>query len=497
MATVHLGRLRGAAGFSRTVAIKRLPPLYAIDPEFKQLFIDEAHVAARIQHPNVATTLDVIGTKDELLLVLEYVHGETLAKLVRAMWKSHRPLRHDIIVSVLLDALYGLHAAHEARDRSGRPMGIVHQDISPQNIMVGADGVARVLDFGVARVTHSACTSGDRRVRGKVTYMAPEQLLGASVTRQTDIYAMGVVLWELLVGQRLFRGRVRPELASPNCLSVPDPREKVPHVPPLLAETAVCALQPDPAKRFQDASEMAGALELGWPAANRTEIGDWVKETAAGALAERDAFVSRLEALTASRAPAPQSEPPPGSQQAAHSSQTMFSFADGGQQINVQRRRRARMLALVGSGALVVVAAVASLALTGSSRATGAKLEPKNSSAAAIVGPGHQRGSARPQGPQRATAARASSGSASPAAALLKLDRAAALKLERSEDSEAAVQAPPAANSLAAPPRPRKRRQPTSRKPRSQRRLAAKAARCSPPYRTDSAGRRHYLAHCF
>src|SRR5262245_394878 len=150
MATVHLGRLLGPVGFSRTVAIKRLHAQFATDPEFVSMFLDEARLAARIRHPNVVPTLDVVATEGELFVVMEYVHGESLSRLIKEEARNGRRIPPRIAASLISGTLQGLHAAHEARDERGNPLNIVHRDVSPQNILVGSDGIARVLDFGVA-----------------------------------------------------------------------------------------------------------------------------------------------------------------------------------------------------------------------------------------------------------------------------------------------------------------------------------------------------------
>src|SRR5262245_51026591 len=151
MATVHLGRLLGPVGFSRTVAIKRLHAQYAQDPEFVSMFLDEARLAARIRHPNVVPTLDVVATSGELFLVMEYVPGESLSRLARAARDRMERMPPRIVSAIMSGVLHGLHAAHEAKSERGEPLGIVHRDVSPQNVLVGTDGVARVLDFGVAK----------------------------------------------------------------------------------------------------------------------------------------------------------------------------------------------------------------------------------------------------------------------------------------------------------------------------------------------------------
>ena len=183
MATVHFGRLMGVVGFSRTVAIKRLHPHYARDPEVVTMFLDEARLAARIRHPNVLPTIDVVAADGEVFLVMEYVQGVPLSHLVQAATEQGRRVPPRIVSSILVDALNGLHAAHEATNERGEPLRLVHRDVSPQNIMVGADGVARVLDFGVAKAMGRLQTTRDGQVKGKLAYMAPEHLAGREVSR--------------------------------------------------------------------------------------------------------------------------------------------------------------------------------------------------------------------------------------------------------------------------------------------------------------------------
>src|SRR5688572_18113877 len=174
MATVHLGRLLGSAGFARTVAIKRLHPALAKDEDFVTMLLDEARLASRIRHPHVVPTLDVIAENDEVLLVMEYVQGESLSRLMRAVRPAPVPL--PIAIAVGIQMLHGLHAAHEAKTEQGQNLHLVHRDVSPQNVLVGIDGIARVLDFGVAKAAHRAQTTREGQIKGKLSYMAPEQL---------------------------------------------------------------------------------------------------------------------------------------------------------------------------------------------------------------------------------------------------------------------------------------------------------------------------------
>src|SRR5258708_3975182 len=199
MATVHFGTLLGPVGFSRTVAIKRLHEQFAKDPEFVSMFLDEARVAARIRHPNVVQTLDVVATEGQIFLVMEYVQGESLSHLVRATRKRGKKIPPKIVATVLAGALHGLQAAHDAKDEHGAPLGIVHRDVSPHNVLVGVDGVSRVLDFGVAKAAGRLQSTRQGQLKGKVAYMAPEQVRGAAVDRQTDVYSAAVVLWETLL----------------------------------------------------------------------------------------------------------------------------------------------------------------------------------------------------------------------------------------------------------------------------------------------------------
>ena len=268
MASVHLGRLVGAVGFARTVAIKRLHPHLARDGEFTAMFLDEARLAARIRHPNVVAVLDVVHDEGELLLVMDYVQGESFSHLGRAMRPGAIPLR--IAVTVMTGVLHGLHAAHEATTEQGEPLRIVHRDVSPQNIMVGIDGVPRVFDFGVAKAAHRAQTTQDQSIKGKISYMAPEQLLSEIVDRRADVYSAAVVLWEALTGERLFEGDnqgrvIRKILDEP----VPLPSSVVPGLPKALDEAVMRGLERDVTKRWQTARDFAAALERARPRPRR------------------------------------------------------------------------------------------------------------------------------------------------------------------------------------------------------------------------------------
>jgi serine/threonine-protein kinase len=188
MATVYLAERRGALGFRRFVALKRLHAELVRDSEFVAMFIDEARLAARIHHPNVVPIIDVASADGELLLVMEYVEGASLAMLQEACVARGTPIPLAICARLALDVLHGLHAAHEAKDEQARPLGIIHRDISPQNILVGTDGVARVIDFGVAKAAGRKQVTTEGQLKGKLAYMAPEQILGQNVTPSADVF---------------------------------------------------------------------------------------------------------------------------------------------------------------------------------------------------------------------------------------------------------------------------------------------------------------------
>src|SRR5580698_4220550 len=186
MAVVHIGRLIGPAGFARTVAIKRLHEHLSGDPEFTSMFLDEARLAACVQHPNVVATLDIVRDQGDLFLVMDYVLGESLSSLIAEARQKREPIPLRIVSSVVIGVLSGLHAAHEARTDRGEPMNIVHRDVSPPNVLVGADGVARVVDFGIAKAAARMHATEDGKLKGKIAYMAPEQLKRADVDRRAD-----------------------------------------------------------------------------------------------------------------------------------------------------------------------------------------------------------------------------------------------------------------------------------------------------------------------
>jgi serine/threonine-protein kinase len=296
MATVHFGRLVGPVGFSRTVAIKRLHPNFAKDVEFVSMFVDEARLAARIQHPNVVPTIDVLQTDDELFLVMEYVPGESLDQLLTLARKQVKPVPLNIAAGIGCGMLHGLHAAHEAKSDSGEPLSLVHRDVSPHNVLVGVDGVPRLLDFGVAKATGRLQVTAEGQVKGKLSYMAPEQLGGDEVTREADLYAAGVVLWEILAGRRLFQAGSDVLLFA----KVLGGAQQAPssyrfEVSEQLDRVVMQALSREPSERFTTAREFALAIEECCPVASAVKIGHWVESLARDSLDARAALIADVE----------------------------------------------------------------------------------------------------------------------------------------------------------------------------------------------------------
>src|SRR5260370_11977088 len=203
MASVWVARLLGKHGFEKLVAIKTILARYARDPRFQQMFLDEARIASRIAHPNVAQILDLGEDQGVLFLAMEWIEGEALYKLARAVHETGVTLAPAVALRIVAEVCAGLHAAHELRDRDGRPLGIVHRGVSPHNILIGDEGVAKIIDFGIAKARDRVAGETETgSFKGKVKYMAPEQALSPrSTDRRADLWAVGAVLYFLVSGR--------------------------------------------------------------------------------------------------------------------------------------------------------------------------------------------------------------------------------------------------------------------------------------------------------
>lgn len=295
-ASVHVGRLIGAGGFGKIVAIKRLHGHLAGSEAFRSILVEEARLASRISHPNVVQVLDVVESDGELFLVLEYVSGETLRRLVEL---GGRPPT-AVAVAIVRDILKGLHAAHHARSTSDEPLELVHRDVTPRNVMVSTEGVAKVLDFGIAKALGRESTTRDGHVRGTLAYMAPEQLVGAPLTARTDLHACAIILWELLTGERLFVGQTEAAVTK-RALDhdVRAPSQVSADVPAAFDAVVLRALARDPEERYATGLEMALAMERCAPAATALEVADWVARAGRASLDARAKIVAAVEAQAA------------------------------------------------------------------------------------------------------------------------------------------------------------------------------------------------------
>jgi serine/threonine-protein kinase len=262
MAIVYVARVQSVAGFERLVAIKVLHANLAHEDEFIRMFLDEARLAASIRHPNVVPTIDISDSEEAgFFIVMEYIEGDHLGALLSSAHKSEEVLPLPITLRVIADALGGLGAAHDLCDDTGKSLHLVHRDVSPHNIMVGRDGVVRLTDFGVAKAEDRLTHTRDGQVKGKLAYMAPEQAASGQTDLRSDLFSMGVILWECVTGRRLFRaentGATLHKLLHD---VIPLPSSVEPQLAPLDALLGR-ALAREPAQRFQTAEEFAQAIE--------------------------------------------------------------------------------------------------------------------------------------------------------------------------------------------------------------------------------------------
>ncbi len=261
MATLYLGKRTGAAGFARPVAIKVIHPHLAEDPRFVKMFVDEATLSAKIDDPHVVHVEELGEAHGTYFLVMEYVDGISLAQLLRELGRRKRALSIDLTTWIAAQIAAGLHAAHEATNEAGEPLGIVHRDVSPHNVLLAFKGHVKLIDFGIAKSRTQTKDTQTGSLRGKLAYMPPEQAWGKSVDRRADVYALGVVIWEMLTMRRLFDAdndfllleRVRAPSVKP-------PSAVVKGIPAALDDAVMKALSPDPANRPASAEELRALL---------------------------------------------------------------------------------------------------------------------------------------------------------------------------------------------------------------------------------------------
>jgi eukaryotic-like serine/threonine-protein kinase len=259
MADVFLGAAAGPAGFNKLVVIKKLRN-GTEDAGLVEMFLDEARLAARLNHPNIVHTYEVDESPEGYLLVMEYLEGQSLRRLANTLRAREGRFDYVMAAQIMADVLDGLHYVHEMRDYDGSPLGIVHRDVSPQNIFVTYDGTVKVLDFGIAKGALNVTDTQSGVLKGKVSYMAPEQIDAGPIDRRADIFSVGVVLWELLTGDKLFKGDMIEVLRSVMSSPIQPPSLVTRGIPTELDRIVLKALARSPEDRFDTAREMNKAL---------------------------------------------------------------------------------------------------------------------------------------------------------------------------------------------------------------------------------------------
>lgn len=261
-ANVFLVRDTSVPPPGRLLALKILLPSLAANEDFLNMFFTEARIAARLEHPNIVAIAGFGQVEGIHCLAMEYVFGSSLAQVLRASAKAKKPLTVGVLLRITAQVCDALHYAHELHDEAGEPMGIVHRDVTPQNILIGFNGVPKLTDFGIAKATNRGWETQAGIVKGKFSYMSPEQALGKRVDRRSDIFGAGIVLWEALTGRDLFRGSTPLEvLTAIREQKIEPPSKVVPGLTPIVDPIVMKALKRQPKQRFQTALEMRQEIE--------------------------------------------------------------------------------------------------------------------------------------------------------------------------------------------------------------------------------------------
>ena len=291
MAEIFLARLSGAAGFEKLICIKRILPHLARDKQFVAMFLDEARIASRISHPNVCQVFELGEIEGSYYLAMEYLEGVPLACFRRRDYYGDMP-DPRLVAGIAVQACEGLHHAHQLKNSDGSVMEVVHRDVSPQNLFVTVDGVVKVLDFGIAKIQDATVRTSTGAVKGTYAYMAPEQLRGERVDRRTDVFAMGIVMWETLTRRHLFK-RETDFLTFQAITSEPieDVTVLRPDVPPALAAVIATALSRDRDGRFPTARVLGEAIAGAVAPLTGSAISEEIARAFPGELAEQAALV--------------------------------------------------------------------------------------------------------------------------------------------------------------------------------------------------------------
>jgi serine/threonine-protein kinase len=278
MGEIFLARLEGAAGFEKLYVIKKILPHLAGDLRFRQMMIGEASIASKMSHANVSQIYELDEIDGQLYIAMEYLEGVTALALLRKAARKKEPLDVGLIAGVVTQVCDGLHYAHELKDRDGSPLKVVHRDVTPSNVFITDNGLAKLLDFGIAKVENVASTESGA-IKGKYAYMAPEQLRGLEIDRRVDIFAVGILMFELLALRRLFQ-RKTDYLTFQAVLEQPlrDVRQYRPDAPDAVIAVMKKCLSAEPSERYDNTRQLRSALlaAIGVPAWGPHEISDFV-----------------------------------------------------------------------------------------------------------------------------------------------------------------------------------------------------------------------------
>jgi serine/threonine protein kinase len=351
MATVWAARLRGSRGFQKMVALKTILPRFSTDPQYERLFLAEARLTAQVRHPNIAQILDLGEDNGLLYIAMEWIEGVSLSELLRAAGESGAEIPLSVAIRIATQAGAGLHAAHELRDASGELVGLVHRDVSPQNILVSFEGITKVIDFGIAKVMRDGADDATRsfQVRGKVGYLAPEQIQDAATDRRLDVFALGVVLYVLTTGSHPFEGRgALATLYNISQEPVTPPSKIRKDFPAELEGAILKCLEKDPARRFATCDELVWALESSMPAdlrATDQDVAVFVRSLAGDLGAQRS---RALELAVESSVSLP--HPQAAAQQADRDLAAGLTSGNG--RLSARPRRRGKATGIVMWGAV-------------------------------------------------------------------------------------------------------------------------------------------------
>jgi serine/threonine protein kinase len=262
MAEIFIAHAANVVGIERYVVLKRVLREHAKDAHFVRMFLDEARLVAQLQHPNIAQVYDLGKLGDSYFFTMEYVHGATVRTLISESQDQHRAIPIASVLAMVAGVAAGLHHAHERHDVAGRALEIVHRDITPSNLMVSYEGAVKIVDFGVAKAAHRTHETASGTVKGKISYLSPEQCRGAEIDRRSDLFSLGIVMWELLTLDRLYaRASDFEQMSAIVHEQPPAPSTINANVPRELDEVVAKLLEKDPARRFQTADELHTTLE--------------------------------------------------------------------------------------------------------------------------------------------------------------------------------------------------------------------------------------------